>query len=172
MDTSWTADKQRLYVGRLDAIDEATFAWFAGWLCADGSIKAHSEKSPKISFTITDRDPLDRFAALFGNKVQGPIPPSGLGKKERYHWQISGWRCVEILTIVEPWLSNRYRERYQRAIAHWKPRERGVKLRPDDVADIRRRLDGGGHGVGAALAREYGVSSGMITAIKKGRVWT
>lgn len=172
MDTSWTADKQRLYIERLDAIDEATFAWFAGWLCADGSIKAHSATSPKVSFTITDRDPLDRFAALFGNSVQGPIPPSGLGKKDRYHWQISGWRCVEILGIVEPWLSDRYRGRYQNVLRYWKPRERGHKLGADDVADIKRRLREGGHGIGATLAREYGVTSGMISAIKHERAWT
>lgn len=160
------------YAARVGAIDEPTIAWFAGWLCADGSIKEHDGGRPKISFTLTDIDPLDRFAELFGNSVQGPIPPSGLGVKDRYHWQISGWRAAIILQRVRPWLSQRYAERAA-AFDAWEPRgHAGRKLTPDDVAIIKAELAKGGHGVGRRLARRFGVSDGMICHIKAGRMWT
>jgi len=53
-------------------------------------------------------------------------------------------------------------------------RAQGVKhhnatLTDEQVRDIRSRL--GPWGAGIALAREYGVSKGIISAIKRGRSW-
>lgn len=164
--------EQRSYAARLANIDEATMAWFSGWLCADGSIKRHSEKAPKISFTITDLDPLDRFSEIFGGKVNGPFPATGLGVKDRYHWQVSGWKAAAIIERCRPWLSVRYTERADMALNSWRPRlHRGQKLNPEQVADIKRRLACGHRGIGRQLAREYGVSDALISAVRVGRLW-
>lgn len=51
--------------------------------------------------------------------------------------------------------------------------ERNVnaKLTADDVRTIRAALEGARKGVGAALARKYGVGEAVITRIKAGTVW-
>ena len=142
------------YAERIAAIPETTIAWFGGWLSADGSIKAHSEKAPKISFIITDADPLDRMSDLFGNAVDGPRKPSAnaLGSKYLYSWQISGWKAKIILDRVYPWLSLRYKERAD-VFLNWKPRgHAGRKLQPADVIEIKTALSSGTHGVGKELA--------------------
>lgn len=167
-----TAAEHEAFALRLAAIDEPTIAWFGGWLCADGSIKAGPENGrPCIRFVITDLDPLDKFATLFGNKVGGPHPPSGLGVKDRYEWQISGWRAAMILERVRPWLSTRYGERAD-VFADWAPRgHAGRLLDPEMVSTIKAALAAGGHGTGRRLAREYGVSEQLISAIRHGRCW-
>ena len=51
------------------------------------------------------------------------------------------------------------------------PRSRPRKLTTEDVCNIRSELVTGGRGIGRALAKRYGVSTGMIGHIKKGRKW-
>jgi hypothetical protein len=88
------------YKARIDALDETQIAWFAGWLCADGSIGiADSRGRPTLDFTICDRDPLEKMSELFGNSVGGPFAPSGLGTKPRLKWKISGWKACIILAV-------------------------------------------------------------------------
>lgn len=166
-----TAATHEEYAARVAAIDEATIAWFSGWLCADGCIAEHSDGRPTIKFTICDIDPLEKFAALFGNAVGGPWPPSGLGVKPRYSWIISGWKAAVILERVKPWLSERYTERAER-VSQWEPRgHAGRKLTPADVAIIKAELKTGKHGIGRRLAERFGVSDAMISHIRKERMW-
>lgn len=156
------------YQRRLDEIDEATFAWFGGWLSADGSILEPHPLRPRIRFVLTDRDPLDRFAELFGNTVGGPYPPSGLGVKDRYEWAVGGWQAVMILRRVRPWLSVRYTERAAK-FERWVPKKIGRQvLTPSAVAEIRSTT---GYGTGRRLARKFGVSEGLVSAVRLGRCW-
>lgn len=45
------------------------------------------------------------------------------------------------------------------------------KLSDEDVRDIKSRIASGKHGIGAALAREYGVSQEKISQIKLNKSW-
>lgn len=159
------------FAKQLNKIDDATFAWFAGWLSADGSILNAQDGRPRLRFGITDRDPLEKFSDLFGNAVSGPHPSRGIGVKDIYLWQISGWRAAMLLERVRPWLSDRYKSRMD-ALSGWEPRgHAGRKLTPENIHDIKHRLATGAHGIGRKLAAEYGVTDGMISSIKKGRSW-
>lgn len=153
-----------------DDISEAKIAWFAGWLCADGSIKIDKSGTPRIRFVICDKDPLDKFSEIFGNSVHGPYAPSGLGKKPRYEWTLAGMEAVKIIRLTYPWLSDRYREKADRALTYSILPHRGKKLNPDQVATIRMQLAQGKSGT--KLAAEYGVTDGLISAIKGGRIWS
>lgn len=167
-----SASEQAEFAARIATIDEATIAWFTGWLCADGCILNVGKGRPAIKFTLTDIDPLDKFAEMFGGSVSGPFPATGLGVKDRYEWRISGWKVAAVIGRVRPWLSHRYAERADKALDAWRPRlHRGQKLNPEAVAEIKRRLDSDGHGAGRRLAREYGVSEQLISAIRVGRTW-
>lgn len=162
------------YQARLDSVSDIDMAWFGGWLSADGCILASGGKGPvKIRFTICDKDPLDKFSILFGNSVSGPIAPSGLGKTPRYYWQISGSKARLLIKKVYPWLSDRYKERADKALASWMPREHpGRKLTPETVAAIKAALAiDSSYGSGKRLARQFNVTDGMICHIKNGRLW-
>jgi hypothetical protein len=155
---------------RVAAIAATDIAWFSGWLCADGSIKPGPP--PAIKFTICDRDPLERFSDLFGNRVHGPFKPSGLGKQVRYEWKLSGAKSLVLLRRCLPHLSRRYRERAEQAMRHSPRDHNGRKLSPSEIISIRAVLSSGRHGVGRMLARKYGVTDALISAIKHGRTWT
>lgn len=161
--------------GRVAATGEAEIAWFAGWLSADGSVKvADRYGRPAVRFQICDRDPLDRFAELFGNRVVGPIAQhaGAFGTKPVFEWRVSGMKAVALLERCLPWLSARYAERARDAMRYAVGRAApGAKITPEQVAEIKAQLAVGGHGIGRRLARQYGVTDGLISAIRHGRVW-
>jgi len=89
-------------------IAETDYAWFAGWLCADGCVSWSADKAPRLKFKLTEREPLDRMVDLFGGSVSGPHPPTGWGKKDTFYWAIGGDRAVEVLRQCWPWMTSRY----------------------------------------------------------------
>ena len=117
------------YAKRLAGIPEVDIAWFGAWVSADGSIKDWGGGRPGIRVVITDLDPLERMSELFGNKPSGPQAPTGLGKKVRYEWAITGWKAYQILERIDPWLSERYAAKSKRFRDGWTPRaHHGYKL--------------------------------------------
>lgn len=156
---------------RLELLSDAQIAYFSGWLCGDGCIlQDKASGCPRIKFTICDLDPLQKFSDWFGNKVGGPHKPSGLGKKQRYGWQIAGEKCRILIERCQPWLSVRYAERAA-ASSNYVIRVKGKKITQEIVNEIKLKLASEGHGIGRKLAKQYGVTSGLISAIKHGRTW-
>ena len=171
MNTHERADLDRI-TAALDGLPEADIAWFAGWLSADGSIyTTDSRARPAIRFCLTDRDPLDRFSEMFGNRVCGPFEQSSaaFGTKPIYEWKISGSKAVAILERCMPWLSKRYAERARQARKYTVREHSGRILTPTCVIDIKKRLRAGEQGRG--IARKYGVAESLISHIKTGRLW-
>jgi len=159
------------FVTKVAAVPEADVAWFSGWLCADGSIK-YRDKTAGIRFVICDKDPLERFSQLWGNCVSPPQKPSGFGKRPRYEWGIRGFKAKTILMRCLPWLSARYKQRAQLAIATTPDRRQVIKLTIEDVIAIKKQLAKSTKwGVSRDLAQHYHVTDAMIYSIKKGRVW-
>lgn len=173
--TSSLASKQEAYRSAVLAIPEDQIAWFSGWLCADGCITVDStsrNKRFKLQFKICDQDPLHKFSAMFGGSVGGPVAPTGLGKKPTYNWSVQGWRAATILERCRPWLSDRYAARADAVMGGFSAKNHhGQKLTPAVVANIKAELAAGENGVSRRLAQRYGVSDGMISAIKSGRLW-
>lgn len=163
-----TEQERKDYELRISQISKENIAWFGGWLCADGCITQIKE-SPKLKFTLCDKDPLYKFSALFGNSVHGPFAPSGFGKLKRYEWSISGWRAVVILNRCLLWLSFRYYRKAIKALENFKPRgHAGRTLNPEKVREIRASK---GHGSGVEMAKKFGVSNATVSAIKNNRIW-
>lgn len=171
MNTSELASFQ-LFATRLSRVTDTDIAWFAGWLCADGSIKVDKVAGrPKLAFMICDRDPLDRFVRLFGNSVVGPFSPSGFGKRPRWSWQITGRKAVLLLARCRPWMSERYLERAE-PVWKYKTREHSWRLlNPQSAAALRKALTTYKHGDGLRLAKKFGVSKATVSAIRHGRMW-
>ncbi len=163
-------DKREEFRNYIADLPEAEISWFAGWTSGDGSVLNAGKTRPRIRFTLTDKDPLDKFSDLFGNRVHGPYNPTGLGKLPRFVWQISGWRACVVLNRIYPWLSNRYQERstpYLNYEAHG-----GRKLNPAQVLEIKKAFSSGKWGTNRDLAQKYGVTDGLISSIKQGRAWS
>lgn len=156
----------------LSHISDTDAAWIAGWLCADGSIATH-DTTIRIRWVITDRDPLERITRIVGGNKMHKTPPSGYGKKPRYVLQYGGHRAAALIHRCWPWMSLRYKSRYATAASRWRfvPDGVGQKITAKDVAIIKREIATGGRGSNRKLAKRFGVSDGLIAAIKYGRVW-
>ncbi len=162
------------FEGRLNAITDTDIAWFSGWLCADGCITFidNGRARPRVKFTICDKDPLERFSALFGCAVSGPNAPSGFGKLPRFCWSIGGHFAVALLRRCRPWLSDRYGAKADRAFTYKTKEHYGRKLTPEQVLEIKHELSKGGRGVNRRMAIKFGISDAMVYAIKSGRAWS
>lgn len=159
------------FLNKINNVSETDIAWFSGWLCADGSIKTDKNGgAPSIRFVITDKDPLDKMAKLFGNTVHGPMKPNGLGKKMIYQWSIRGIKVKDILNKCYKYLSERYKHRANNALKY-KPKYRSFKLSKQDIIDIKKSFKNCKHGDLAKIAKKYNVSKAMISGIKSGRFW-
>ena len=158
---------------RLNQIPESWFAWFGGWLSADGSIIKESKTGRvKIKFALCDRDPLNIFSTILGGRVSGPFKPSGLGKQPRFEWSISGWKAIYLLRYISGWLSCRYQKRAKAATKGFQQqRHFGRKLNPQKVAQIKSALRYPYHGIVTHLASQHGVTAGQICHIRQGRQW-
>lgn len=159
-------------------------AWMAALFEGEGCVdmprsrtdRGGRHSSPfRIKFKMCDRDVLERFHRYAGGGILiGPHKPSGLGKKMTYSFSVQGPRAYALLVAFWPWLGERRREQVSKAMIKWgtmKPKLAGVVLSRDDATAIRAALASGKHGIGKQLASQYGVSNGMISAIKYGRVW-
>jgi len=167
-----SAAEREAYISHVSDIPEVTIAWFTGWLCADGSIMRYGGGLPRVRFAITDSDPLEKMAGIFGGNVSDPKEPSkhGFGVKKVYSWTISGEKAYHILRRCRPWMSERYAAKADAIFDSWTPRtDRGQKITAHDVANIKRAIADGQ--TGRSQAQFYGVSDGQISSIKLGRSW-
>ena len=91
------------------------FAWAAGLLDARGSLyvkrrAVHTHKRPvlALSYQLTDRETLERFAATVG--IAGTLcklrRPSA-GGSAVWQLQYNGRRAESVVAAVEPWLGSR-----------------------------------------------------------------
>ena len=107
-------------------------AWFAGLFEGEGSVsvtkprKDRNSKGIALRLTSTDADVLDLISDRVGlGSITGPFdPPSRLGKKKVWHWQLTGVAAVELLREIQPFLGYRRSGKIEEAIAEWENRER------------------------------------------------
>ena len=79
-------------------------------------VNTGGRRTPALRIQMTDREPLDRFAAAVGlGRVRGPVlSPSAarLNKKPIYVWEISGHeRSQAVVAMLWSWLGPRRRGR-------------------------------------------------------------
>ena len=122
------------------SLSEKELCWLAGYLEGEGSFLAGSPSNPTepgISVCSTDEDVIARVALMFGVKywkVKG---------KRKSHWKEvwltkkKGSHAVELMNILKPMMSVRWRQQIDRAIASYDDTK--IKwLSEFDVAEIRR----------------------------------
>ena len=148
-------------------------AWMAGLFEADG----YCMKPLGIRIDMADRDVIEQFRDFSFPElaVQGPCPPSGHGKKDRYKVTITSKKAYALFVAMWPWLGERRRQRVAECAWAWiehgrKPRY-NQKLTVQDVRDIKRRIADGDKGIGRVLADEYEVSTTTIARINTGKAW-
>lgn len=101
-------------------------AWAAGLFEGEGSISRTSVRRA-LQLGTTDRDVRDHFAEVMGvGKRWTQVRP---GKRKPLHWwAVYAWDdCVEVLTLIRPYLGERRAERADDLLAH-PPVRRGHRL--------------------------------------------
>jgi hypothetical protein len=107
-ETEWTPDPRR---DKILFASEVEIAWAAGLFEGEGCICV-SGSTPVMTIAMADEDVVRRFAEIAGGPVYGPYEPSGLGKKPRWVWRITGWRwCLNVAFTLDPYLGERRRYR-------------------------------------------------------------
>jgi hypothetical protein len=159
-------------------------AWMAALYEGEGYVAVPKPKnaetrckgSPlRLRFKMCDRDVLERFQRYAGfGSLHGPFKPSGLGKKVTYEYIAQGAQAYALIVAFWPWLGVRRQGQVTTAILAWagmKQTKDGRVITPNQAIEIKRRLVGGSHGIGRQLAREFGITPGMISHIKLGDAW-
>jgi hypothetical protein len=151
-------------------LNEMELYWLAGLLEGEGSFSSGPPSAPNsvpISLTMTDEDVVARVATLW-NVAYHPVHRKrsvSMGWKQSYFVHIRGKPAVDLMRQLKPLMSNRRREQIERALSSYDPHLRR-KLRPEQITEIRARLnDGCKH---SDLARRYGVDRSTISHIKAG----
>lgn len=106
-----------------------------------------------------------RFFEVNGERIclQEAAEKLGIGHSAIINRIKRGWSVERAVTLP---LQRKGTHGHVRGEAH-----PSSKLTADQVSDIRRRLSSGQWGIGRALAKEYGVSSAIISKIKLGQAW-
>jgi hypothetical protein len=93
-------------------------AWLAGILEGEGNFRANTRTvSPVIRLKMTDKDVVDRVAALWGNKVGQRELPSG---KIAYTTNVYGPQAVGWMMTVFTFMGDRRKAKIKKLIANWK----------------------------------------------------
>lgn len=123
--------------------------------------------SLRVRFKMCDRDVLERFQRYAGfGSLHGPFEPTGLGRKVTYEYVAQGAKAYALLVAFWPWLGARRQGQVAAAVKTW------GEMKQEQAVQIKERLATGVHGIGRLLAREYGITPGMISHIKRGTAWT
>jgi len=90
----------------MDILKPELLAYMAGIVDGEGTIVIEHLRTrdvPRIAIGMTDRAVPQLFVDAFGGSFRRK-PPSGMGKKDIWYWQIVGRRAVQILTYLYPYL--------------------------------------------------------------------
>lgn len=95
-------------------------SWAAGLFEGEGSIFCDSHKRATAAVNMTDRDVVERFAAVAQmGTIRGPYKYSASNNhKPTWVWRIQGYRRVaRLFTMFEPWLCSRRTARFKEVLA-------------------------------------------------------
>ena len=152
---------------------ETDLAWLAGLLEGEGSfLKAppSSPNCPRISLEMTDKDIVERAAALMGGNAVERINLRNALWKPAYRVAIKGSRAVALMRVLYPAMGARRRSQIDAALATYIERKKGDntrRLSEDQVRQIRKET----RTTISALARTFGVSRFTIRSIRERKSW-
>jgi hypothetical protein len=151
-------------------ISDLDLHWLAGLLEGEGTFLAgppSAPRSPAIQFWMTDRDVVERAAAMLDAKVM-VVAPRRAHWKTTYAVRLRGSRAVVWMRRLWCLMGSRRREQIERAIASYEPDPRRVL---DDMraTDALRRL-AAGESV-KQVAGRFGTSIWSIYDLRLGRTY-
>ena len=109
---------------------EAEVAYCAGLFEGEGCIGVYRKYGVFINIKMTDREPLDLFAAAMGGTVMGPFnvqdTEKGRPRKPVYNYRIGSWiKVIRVANLMLPWLSPRRTAKITEVLAHAPEHPRG-----------------------------------------------
>lgn len=155
---------------KLRPITDANLQWLAGLLEGEGTFLAgppSRPRSPAIQFWMTDRDVVERAAAMLDGAVM-PVAARRKGWKTVYAVRISGQRAVLWMKRLRPLMGQRRREQIDRAMATYAPDPRRVM--DEERAAAALRALAAGESV-KAVAERFGTSIWSIYDLRSGRTY-
>jgi hypothetical protein len=154
----------------IPAISELDLHWLAGLLEGEGTFLAgppSAPRSPAVQFWMTDRDVVERAAAMLDSAVM-VVAPRRAHWKTTYAVRLSGSRAVVWMLRLRSLMGTRRREQIDRAIASYAPDPRRV-LDDARAADALKRL-AEGESV-RQVAERFGTSIWSIYDLRLGRTY-
>lgn len=163
--------------------DEDWFYWLAGLLEGEGSFM-HGTPSkpriPRIHLKMTDKDIVEKVAAMFQAKYYGPYRPDRKNPESTYKSYYIVWsfgkKSIDLMQQLKPLMGQRRQTQINAVIEGYAPLPQTfgeshphAKLTDEKVSNIKRRLAEGAKLT--RLAAEYEVDQGLIWQIKAGRIW-
>lgn len=146
---------------RVDSEAQVDFAWLAGVLEAEGTFlrpPPSGPNSPIVTCRMTDRDVVERVAAMIGSTV-GVVhrPPY----KTQFRTTLKGVRAVNLMVDLKPLMSSRRTAAIEVAVARFKPSNRKLDYpAAEEIRDL--------HAEGAlisCLARSFDVARSTIREV-------
>jgi hypothetical protein len=100
-------------------------AWLAGLLEGEGyfgMIKSHvggkMYRYPRVGVTMTDRDVIERVAAMFGQKVT-TVRPGPRSRLMQYRFTLTGARAAQLMVDLRPMLGARRQARIDEVLSEY-----------------------------------------------------
>lgn len=89
--------------------DREAVIWLAGLLEGEGAFDAHRGRYPRIRLQMTDRDIVDRAAALMGTTVRLSLKQAPASST--WNAELSGDRAAAIMAELLPFMGSRRSQR-------------------------------------------------------------
>lgn len=116
-------------------LSETDRAWLAGLLEGEGyfgtvnnTVKGKVYRYPRVGVTMTDRDVIERVAALFGTSVYA-VKPGPQSNLTSYRFTLVGSRAANLMEMLRPWMGGRRQGQIDAALAEYAEREPANELR-------------------------------------------
>lgn len=117
------------------ALSEYDLGWLVGLIEGEGSFTSWKTE-PRVLLKMTDRDTVERFAALLGTRVTGPYsyPGQQLGTKPYYMARISGARARSFMASTRTRYSARRQEQVAALLGNQLDMAEGSRAEANEVA--------------------------------------
>ena len=149
--------------------------WLVGLLEGEGCFTL-DRYSPVIKLLMTDKDVVERAAALLGNtKVSERKRPAG--RKTAYATQVFGSPAIELMKIMQPLMGLRRKQRIEEVLVRWynrpgitKGSRHGKSKLKDEYIPLIRELGKRGIPI-KKLSEICGVGNSAIERVLQGKTW-
>jgi hypothetical protein len=89
--------------------------WLAGLLEGEGAFDVSKGAYPRVRLAMTDRDTVERAAALMGCKVR--LSYHGKPASPTWHAEVTGTRASIIMTAILPYMGTRRSQQIAKALS-------------------------------------------------------